>query len=266
MIDLETIRYPAFDKPEICRTLFYPRREEGLFSSIAADSFMIQVEQDVAVGARFHEASEGAPTILFFHGNGEIASDYDDLGATYCRMGINFLPVDYRGYGLSSGNPTMTSMMRDAHVVFASVSSWLIERTFNGPLVVMGRSLGSAPALEVAKHYEESMDGLVIESGLARILPLLDLLGIDVPKLSEESGPQNLEKIKRVNKPTLIIHAERDHIIPFPEGEDLYRAAAAARKRMIKIMDADHNDILFRGKEEYLDAIGKFMEMIVTER
>jgi alpha-beta hydrolase superfamily lysophospholipase len=266
MIDLETIHYPAFDKPEICRLLFYPRREWDLFRNNATESFMIQVQKDVAVGARFHEAGKGAPTILFFHGNGEIAADYDDFGATYRQMGINFLPVDYRGYGLSSGNPTMTAMMRDAHLIFASVLSWLAERTFNGPFVVMGRSLGSSPALEVARHYGERIDGLVIESGFARILPLLCLLGVDDPKLTEESGPQNLEKIRQVKKPTLIIHAEGDQIIPITEGMDLYGAAAAVRKRMIKITGADHNDIFLRGREMYLDAIGKFMEMVAMER
>lgn len=56
---------------------------------------------------------KNAPTLLFFHGNGEIVEDYDDIAQIYLKLGINFLPVDYRGYGRSTGSPTVTAMMRD---------------------------------------------------------------------------------------------------------------------------------------------------------
>jgi hypothetical protein len=267
MIDSETIRHPAFDRPEICSRLFYPRRETGPFHIGAGfRRLSIPVERDVVVGGRFHEAGKEAPTLLFFHGNGEIAADYDDLAAVYRGMGINFLPVDYRGYGLSTGMPSVTSMMRDAHRILEYVRSWLGEAGFTGPLAVMGRSLGSAPALEAARHNEGMVRGLIIESGFARILPLLALLGIDDPELSEEEGPRNLEKIREVRMPTLIIHAEYDRIIPFAEGEDLFRSAGAERKTFLEIPGADHNDLFFRGRKAYLDAIGKFMQMLVSSR
>ncbi|MBE0558772.1 MAG: alpha/beta hydrolase, partial [Proteobacteria bacterium] len=241
MIDLTQIRYPAFDKPEICRVLFYPRRERAGPQGVGPERLMIALENDVAVGGRFHLSGQESPTILFFHGNGEIAADYDDIGTIYRGMGINFLPVDYRGYGLSSGNPTVTAMMRDSHRIFGFASAWLIGRGFTGPLVVMGRSLGSAPALEIAFHNAERIAGLIIESGFARILPLLSLLGIDDPELAEASGPQNLEKIRRVRNPTLVIHAEYDQIIPVAEGKDLYEASGAVEKKFLEIPGADHN-------------------------
>ena len=67
---------------------------------------LIPVEKDEVVGGRFHMAEKSAPNILFFHGNGEIVADYDDMGPLYNRMNISFLPVDYRGYGRSTGKPT----------------------------------------------------------------------------------------------------------------------------------------------------------------
>lgn len=267
MIDSETIRHPAFDRPGICSRLFYPRRETAPFRIGAGfRRLSIPVEKDVVVGGRFHEAGKEDPVLLFFHGNGEIVEDYDDLGAVYRGMGIHFLPVDYRGYGLSSGVPTVTSMIRDAHRIVEYVRSWLAEAGFHGPLVVMGRSLGSAPALEVARHHAETVRGLIIESGFARILPLLALLGIDDPELSEEEGPRNLEKIREVRMPTLIIHAECDPIIPFAEGEDLFQNSGAERKTFLEIPAAGHNDLFFRGREAYLNAIGIFMEMVASSR
>ena len=265
MIDLTQIRYPAFDKPEICRVLFYPRRERAGPQGVGPERLMIPVENDVTVGGRFHLARQESPTILFFHGNGEIAADYDDIGVIYRGMGINFLPVDYRGYGLSSGRPTVTAMMRDGHAVLEYVTAWLTGRECTGPLIVMGRSLGSAPALEIAFHNAERIAGLIIESGFARILPLLSLLGIHDPELTEATGPQNLEKIRRVRKPTLVIHAEYDHIIPFAEGKDLYEASGAVEKKLLEIPGADHNNIFFHGMRQYLDAVGTFIEIVTTQ-
>jgi fermentation-respiration switch protein FrsA (DUF1100 family) len=266
MIDLATIDYSAFDKPEICRRLFYPRLESNLRKEGGAERLMIPVDQDVALGGLLHESGREAPTILFFHGNGEIVTDYNDVGTMYRRMGINFLPIDYRGYGFSSGRPTVTAMMGDSHRVFHFVASLLSERGFSGPIVLMGRSLGSAPALEIAFHNGKGIAGLIIESGFAHILPLLNLLGIHDPELTEASGPQNLEKIKRVLNPTLIIHAECDHIIPFAEGEDLYATSGAVEKKFVRIPGADHNDIFFRGMKQYLEAMGKFVEIVTVQR
>jgi alpha-beta hydrolase superfamily lysophospholipase len=74
---------------------------------------LIAVEPGVDVGARFHMAANTGVNILFFHGNGEIVSDYDELGPVYNQMGINFLAIDYRGYGRSTGQPTVSAMMKD---------------------------------------------------------------------------------------------------------------------------------------------------------
>jgi pimeloyl-ACP methyl ester carboxylesterase len=265
MIDLSTIHYSTFDKPEISRLLFYPRRESELLPSGDYERLSIPVEKSVTVGARFYEADQGAPTILFFHGNGEIVADYDDVAAIYHRMGINYLPVDYRGYGLSTGTPMVTAVMRDALVIFEFVTGWLAGHGFTGPLAVMGRSLGCAPALEAAFHFEARMAGLIIESGFGHILPLLKIMGIDDPELTEEAGPRNLEKIRRVKKPTLIIHARYDQIIPISEGKCLYHASVAAEKFFLEIPGADHNDIFLRGMQIYLKTIGAFMGIMARK-
>jgi len=265
MNDLSQRDYPAFDKPEITRLLFFPRVEMA-GPPDGSERLKIRVEEGVALGGRLYTSRKEDPTILFFHGNGEIVADYSDIGALYQAIGVNFLPVDYRGYGLSSGTSTVTTMMRDSHAIFAYVATWLGVRKFTGPLVVMGRSLGSAPAVEIASNHAERVTGLIIESGFARILPLLGLLGIDDLELTEDSGTRNLEKIGQVRKPTLIIHAEYDHIIPFSEGKDLYEASGAREKTLIKIPDADHNTIFSQGMKPYLDAIGMFREVISQQR
>jgi fermentation-respiration switch protein FrsA (DUF1100 family) len=258
MIDISKIDYSLLDRPEILMFLFNPRPEWGSpRTTPSTEDILIQVEKGVVVGARFHLVGKDAPTILFFHGNGEIVADYDDIGPLYIRMGINFFPVDYRGYGRSNGKPTITSMMKDSHVIFDYVQNWLKERVFTGPLIVMSRSLGSASALELSAHYMDKIDGLIIESGFAYAGPLLRLLGIEMEALGiqEEDGFNNIDKITTFNKPTLIIHAENDHIISFTEGQALYDACLATDKRLLKIPGANHNDIFLRGMKEYMEAV-----------
>ena len=258
MIDISHIDYSAFDNPLITRLLFYPRLEWGSsISGGSSDSVLIPVEKDVAVGARFHIADKKAANLLFFHGNGEIVADYNDMGALYTNVGINFLPVDYRGYGRSTGSPTVTTMMRDCHIIFDYVKSRLREYEYAGPLIVMGRSLGSTSACELAFHYKDEIDGLVIESGMAYAGPLLRLLGINMEHmgLSEDQGFRNLDKIGSFDKPTLIIHAEYDHIISFSEGQRLFEACPSRHKRLLKIPGANHNDIFIHGMSEYMEAV-----------
>ncbi|HUV58971.1 MAG TPA: alpha/beta hydrolase [Desulfatiglandales bacterium] len=264
MINISKIDYSLLDRPEILMFLFHPRPEWGSpRTTSSTEDILIQVEKDVVVGARFHLVGKDAPTILFFHGNGEIVADYDDIGPLYMRMGINFFPVDYRGYGRSTGTPTITSMMKDSHIIFNYVQKWLKDRVFTGPFIVMSRSLGSASALELSAHYMDCIDGLIIESGFAYAGPLLRLLGIEMETLGikEEDGFRNVEKITTFNKPTLIIHAENDHIISFTEGQALYDACPATDKRLLKIPGANHNDIFLRGMKEYMEAVKDFTNL-----
>ena len=147
--------------------------------------------------------------------------------------------------------------MRDSHIIFDYVQKWLEQRGFTGPFVVMSRSLGSASALELSSHYMEHIDGLIIESGFAYAGPLLRLLGVDMESLGikEKDGFNNIDKIRTFNKPTLIIHAENDHIISYSEGQALYDACPATDKRLLKIPGANHNDIFLRGMKEYMEEV-----------
>jgi len=265
MIDLEKIDYSRLDRPEILMFLFHPRSEWGeLQAGGAAEDMLIEVERNVQIGARLHPAGKADPVIVFFHGNGEIVADYDDIGLLYTGMDINFLAADYRGYGRSTGRPTITAMMRDAHVIFDYVRERLKERGYTGRLIVMGRSLGSASALELAANYRDAVDGLIIESGFAYARPLLMLLGINMEAMGirEEDGFRNSDKIAGFSKPTLIIHGEHDQLLPLSEGKALYEASPAQDKRLLVIKGATHNDIFLRGMKEYLEAVKELAEKI----
>ncbi len=256
--------YSLLDKPGVLTGLFHPRPGYGAGSQANVHELRIPVAAGVVVGARCYQADSKAVNLLFFHGNGEIAEDYDDLGALYARRRINFLVVDYRGYGRSTGRPTASAMLADSHAVLGFVASELSRQGHAGPLIVMGRSLGSAPALELARHHPETIAGLILESGFAHTGPLLRRLGVDLAALGfeENRGFRQLDKIRTFAKPTLIIHAEYDHIIPFADGQSLYDTSPAPDKRLLRIPGADHNTIFAVGWRPYLAAVQMFADSL----
>ncbi|MDY6831276.1 MAG: alpha/beta fold hydrolase [Thermodesulfobacteriota bacterium] len=262
--------YSALDHPVVLSRLFHPRRAtmpEAWFLNV--ETVDIPVTGDgVAVGAAFFDAGSAAPTVLFFHGNGETVVDYADVGGLYTAMDINFLAVDYRGYGWSGGSPSVSAMIADSHAAFRFARQWLGEKGYTGPWVVMGRSLGSACALELAARHETDINGLVIESGFAHTLPLLRLLGVDVEAsgITESEGLGNPAKIASWSKPLLVIHAANDHIIPLSEGQALLDACPAPVKRMIRIDQADHNTIFYYGSETYMAGIKEFVSTSISNQ
>jgi pimeloyl-ACP methyl ester carboxylesterase len=268
MTDAPTPNYAALDVPDVLLRLFHPRPESPSESSTSAREILIPAAPGVVLGARWYSAGETAPTLLFFHGNGEIVADYEELGPFYVRLGFNFFPVDYRGFGRSTGSPTVTAMMQDCRTIFAFTEDWLKKEGCTGPLVVMGRSLGSASALELAALYQDRLDGLILESGFAYVTPLLELIGVNVAALNfvEEKGFRQVDKIRQLVKPLLIIHAEFDHIIPYAEGQTLYKACPSTQKTLLTVPGADHNNILSAGFEEYMKAVARLGEVAVQQQ
>ena len=249
------------DQPHVLGIMFYPRRDfqESSSTSNAAVHF-VEVEEGISISCRFYWVDSDSPSILYFHGNGEIASDYDPIAPQYNRIKINLLVADYRGYGMSGGNPTATDMIRDAHKVLQGFKEILKGSGAKGPLYLMGRSLGSSSAIELAFHYQGEVKGLIVESGFSNTFGLLSRFGVSIKGAREEGGGfSNLKKIQSISIPTLIIHSQYDHIIPLDEGIQLYNGSGAREKELLIIPNANHNDLMVVGMDQYFEAIETFI-------
>ena len=239
--------------------LFHPRKS---FQDIDENDILIHVDEGVQVGTRLHLVSQSAPTILFFHGNGEIATEYDDIAQVYNQKNINFIIADFRGYGFSSGVPGVKNTISDANIVLDFVLKHLNEKNYSGPLILMGRSLGSVSVLELAKRYPQDFSGLIIESGFADEKPLFTLIGMtpDSVGYKKEDGFLNGAKIKNYSGPLLIIHAKQDHIIPFSQGEILHDICPSKNKKFLPISNANHNNILGVDPQRYFKEVESFIK------
>ena len=253
------------DHPEVLKVLFHPRHEPAGNTPPNCIDHNISVDEEITVGARFHLTEQkDSPNILFFHGNGEIVSDYDDIGPSFVAHGMSFLAVDYRGYGWSKGEPSASKMLRDSHVIIDFVKTWLSKEGRKGCLVVMGRSLGSACAIELASTEREAVSGLIIDSGFASSISLLECLGLDAAKLdiTEEECFNNPKKMATIVKPTFILHAQHDQFIPVNDASEL-QARCMARSSEFKVVPgADHNTIFSRAGKLYFEVIQSFVKKI----
>ncbi len=250
---------------EALSAVFHPRPDMpyGPEASGARDH-LFEVEDGIRLRMRVFLGDPTAPNILFFHGNGETARDYDFISEMYRDLPASFIVGEYRGYGPSTGSPTVGNLLTDAHKELDELKGLLDRAGHTGPIVVMGRSLGSAPAIELAATRSEEVRGVIIESGFARMVPLLELIGIPARQLhiTEEDGPKNQTKMSEISLPTLILHAENDSIIPIADGELLYKANKDPEKVFVRVPNADHNDIQIQAGKAYFEAINSLLARI----
>jgi pimeloyl-ACP methyl ester carboxylesterase len=251
------------EDPGLLALVFHPRKDPSTpRQDFLARDVLFRVCPEVEIGARFYPSGQGFPNLIFFHGNGEIASDYDEIARLFVERGLNLLVVDYRGYGQSSGTPTLRDMLQDALELIDPICQWLAGQGFGGVRWVMGRSLGSCPAIQVARLRGDLLSGLIVESGFADTLGLLSRIGFPTRGLQipQQWRSINLDGIRQVKLPTLVIHGQWDQIIPLEDGMALFQACKAARKELVVIPRAGHNDLFWAGAERYMGAIASFIE------
>lgn len=247
MADAGNLDYALLDRLGVSDWIFYPRPDLSPPPPNAED-VPVTVAPGVSVACRFYPTDPALPSVLLFHGNGEIASDYDDVAPLYHRARLNLFVADYRGYGGSSGVPSFAALNGDAHPVLDRFHALLDERGFRPARFVMGRSLGAYPASEIAARRPERLRGLVIESGAAN-------LGRLARRVQPGNAGEALDrlvaghaaKIAAIRLPALMIHGDVDELIPVQTAVEFYDTLTAESKELVLIPDAGHNDLLWVG-------------------
>lgn len=248
--------YALLDRAGATHTAFYPRSDRSAPPAGASDH-SLEVASGIYLGARLYGSNPRCPTIVYFHGNGEVASDHDDVSPMYFQAGTNLLVVEFRGYGTSNGEPTFATLMSDASASAALAHELLNERGFSPQRFVMGRSMGAHSALEIAAHAPTGFLGVILESGagnLRRWIERLDLGDDGLTLLAEHEA-----KIRSIRLPCLMIHGERDDLIPLDRAKEVYEMLDATERELLVIPNAGHNDIVWTGAREYFSAIKRFI-------
>ena len=174
--------------------------------------------------------------VLYLHGNaGNLASWFTDLGA-YRRANVDLFMIDYRGYGKSSGRIDSEAQL---HADVRAAWDLIAPRYEGRRRTVMGISLGSGLAAALAAEVKPEMTVLV--SPYVSMLELARLHYRWVPEAIVRYPLRTDQALPRVAGPLLLIHGERDELIPPSHSQRL--AALAAQARLVIVPGAGHNDI-----------------------
>ncbi|MHA1619378.1 MAG: alpha/beta hydrolase [Promethearchaeota archaeon] len=248
----------------LAELVFYPRwtikPDPGSFIGNVLE---IPISSNVKIGGLLLKNSTDVPTLLFFHGNGEVAQDYMFHIEKFLGCGVNVAVVDYRGYGFSTGIPTVLNMIEDAIIIYNYLKNFLIDQDFLPSIIIMGRSLGCIPAAKLASLNLSEVIGVVFESSFADTVGLFQSLfqmKMHGKKLTDFDPWSNLSFIPQIQSPTLILHGSDDQIIPITNGRKIYDILPNnIRKKFIPIEGAHHNDIHI-STEQYFRELQSFIQ------
>ena len=234
---------------------------------------------DVVVGWRAFPLPTPAPIVVYFHGNGEIAADSSrGMAPRARRAGCALIAVDFRGYGWSTGEPSLRRLCSDAAALAAALPAILAraELLCDGgevpPIVLYGRSIGSVCAVELASRHEELFAALILESAIENLLdlPMARRLATVLPGGAAlfEAVPDPFRqcvKIASLRTPrVLVMHGRADNIVPCEQGGRLHAAVDSSLAEPFERFEGvGHNDI--HGCKAFNAALNRFLAETVGE-
>ncbi len=213
----------------------------------------IESDDGVMLYGWYCRAKRPIASALYCHGNTGNLSNTAHVMPHLLDSGINILLFDYRGYGRSSGRPTMHGVIADA---IAAAHYHEKIRPKHLPSILYGYSLGGAVAAQLIRHHP--FDGLILQSTFTT---LPDITRVAFPRwpLHLFSGRlfDTLSIIRNLRIPLLIIHGKEDELCPCWMADALYNACGS--EKQIQLVDGGlHKDLWLRDPDALVRAVNRF--------
>jgi hypothetical protein len=239
--------------------IYFPMRAHDVTPAglgLAYEEVALVTEDGVRLHGWFLPVKGSRRSVLVCHGNaGNVSHRLDRALLIQSRLKLDVFLFDYRGYGASEGSPDEEGTYRDARAAYR----WLVAHGI-GParVVLFGESLGSAVALQLALEVEAR--ALVLESPFASIPEMARAVYPFLPLWPfVRTRYDNVAKVGRLRMPLLVLHGDRDEVVPFAQGRRVFDAAPEPKK-FLAIPGASHNDTYVVGGQAYWQALRAFLE------
>lgn len=212
---------------------------------------LLDLESDGKIAMRYTEpAAPGGLVFLHCHGNAENLRTLEWRQEMFRLRGYGFCAFDYEGYGRSSGKPSESAVFRDVLRVWKFLTE---EKNISpGRIVIHGFSLGTGAASYLGSRVKGAR-ALILEA------PFTSTYAVAGMQWFPGNRFLNIDHISAVTFPILIIHGDKDRIIPFGHGRKLYEKAPSP-KRFLHVPGAGHNNIIAAAGESYWQSLAEFLK------
>jgi fermentation-respiration switch protein FrsA (DUF1100 family) len=235
--------------------LYFPDRARpellGL-EQLGVREVMLETEDGLSLLSWYLPARPERPVIAYFHGNGGHIGYRAERLLRFAREGFGVLMVEYRGYGGNPGTPCEAGFYADGRAALA-----FFDREGLAPnrLVLYGESLGSGVAVALAAQHE--IAALVLEAPFTSVAEVAQSHFPYVPASRMVVDRfDSLSRIGEVKAPILVLHGERDRVVPVRYGRALFDAASEPKEGWFA-PEAGHEDLARYGS---LDAVVAFID------
>lgn len=211
-------RYPATPPPGF--DLVHTRTDDGL-----------------TLSAFYRSAAPGAKTILFFHGNGDNLAGAVQATRGPAAAGAGLMLAEYRGYGGNPGSPGEDGLYRDGEAAMR----WLADAgAAPRDIVVVGNSIGSGPATEMALRHDVA--ALVLVSGFSDLPAVVRSQVPLIPGGLVRDRFDNAAKLPRVKAPVFLMHGDADTLV---RPDNLARLRAARPDATVAIVAGAGHELAY---------------------
>ena len=204
--------------------LYHPNENNYSGDKLKVDIKKVQIKtsDNINLLGWFHKKNLNKfKTIVYFHGNaGRLENRIHKLNH-FKDMNINFLIISWRGFSGNSGNPSEQGLYKDGK----SAIDWLKNMGLEDKdIILYGESLGTGIATEIAQN--KKFAGLILETPFTSMIDAAKNFYPYIPiGFLLKDRYENDKKIKNINIPLLVMHGEKDQIIPFEMGKKIYEIA-----------------------------------------
>lgn len=228
------------------------------------EDLSISTPDGEVLNAWFLSQDNAETTVVYFGSNSSLMVKSRALIQAYSALPVNLVLFDYRGYGLSTGNPTVEGLKTDARTILQKAKSDFIRG--EQKLVVHGQSTGTFLATLLAEE-DDAVDAYILESPVTEVgswtrslLPWITRVFVRFEVDDAVAGQNNLERVGQITLPLLVISGTADDVTPPAMANELYEHSASPRKEFLEITGGSHNNL--PNYSRYRMAVGDFLESI----
>ena len=204
--------------------MYHPNENNYSGDKLSVDIKEVKVEtgDNIDLLGWYHEKDiKKYKTILFFHGNaGSLENRIHKLNH-FRDMNLNFLIIAWRGFSGNKGKPSEKGLYEDGR----SAINWLLSKGIKKEnIIIYGESLGTGVATHLAQN--KKFAGVILETPFTSMIKAAKTFYPYIPvRLLIKDKFENEIKIKNISSPILIMHGEKDQIVPFKMGKRIFNLA-----------------------------------------